>query len=390
MNDWIDLGAQAIAGSADDAIAALVDISSPSGDASAAEAVVEAVIAMLPPEVSIERVPCSSPDHADDLVVRLYGSGSGRMLLVGHVDTVVAHDAHEPLRVDDDKLVGSGSVDMKAGDVVAVGVLRALASRREDFAQVALLMVCDEEWRLGEFTHVERFAGFDACLCFEAGQMDEDGRDAVVLRRKAAGALRITATGRSAHSGVAPERGINALLALAAVAEATAACNDPAGPDRLTVVPTVLHAGDALNVVPAFGELICDVRADRVEAFDRVLAAVPAEVGGAVLNAENLRRWPGMDHRESMAPVLEEASDVLGREIVGTQRGGASDASHFAATVPLCVDGLGPIGGLAHAPGEFVLRDSVLGRSEVALAIADALLARFRGDVLYTAAQPKT
>ncbi|MCW2984958.1 MAG: family metallopeptidase, partial [Conexibacter sp.] len=55
-------------------------------------------------------------------------------------------------------------------------------------------------------------------------------------------------------------------------------------------------------------------------------------------------------------------------------RGGASDASHFAATIPLTVDGLGPRGGAAHNPGEFVLASSLRTRAEVALAVALAAL----------------
>jgi glutamate carboxypeptidase len=60
---------------------------------------------------------------------------------------------------------------------------------------------------------------------------------------------------------------------------------------------------------------------------------------------------------------------------VRARRGGASDASHFAATIPLTVDGLGPRGGGAHAPGEFVLESSLRPRAEVALAVAVAALA---------------
>lgn len=387
MPDRISADARVIADAAERELAALVDISSPSGDKAGAEAALAVVVALLPAVASVERVPCSSPGHADDLIARVQGTGRARLLLVGHVDTVVAHDAHEPLRADGDNLVGSGSIDMKGGDVIAIGVLRALAARTQDFAEVALLLVCDEEWRLGEFRHVERFAGFDACLCFEAGELDDEGRDAVVLTRKAAGSLRITAEGRSAHSGASPDKGINALLALAQVAQAVAAHHDPGGPDHLTVVPTIMRSGEALNVVPAAGELICDVRADSLEAFDRVLAAIPEQINGATVAAENLRRWPGMDHRDSMREILAAASTALGREVVGAGRGGASDASHFASTIPLCVDGLGPIGSHAHAPGEFVQKASFFRRAEVALAIADAVLGSSGGDVLYTAAQ---
>ena len=100
---------------------------------------------------------------------------------MGHLDTVIAHDRHRPRSREGDKLLGSGTVDMKGGVVLALGVLRALAApeRRASFAEAALLLVQDEEWRVGRFGHVERFAGFDVCLCFEAGQLTADGGDAV-------------------------------------------------------------------------------------------------------------------------------------------------------------------------------------------------------------------
>jgi glutamate carboxypeptidase len=56
-------------------------------------------------------------------------------------------------------------------------------------------------------------------------------------------------------------------------------------------------------------------------------------------------------------------------------RGGASDASHLAASIPITIDGLGPRGGKAHNPEEFVLEASLRPRAEVALAVLQAVLA---------------
>jgi glutamate carboxypeptidase len=374
VDEWIAHHTGAIAAHVERELEALVAISSPSGDRHGAEEAVALMAALAPNEATIERVPCSTPDHAPDLVLRLTGQGSRRLLLLGHLDTVVAHEEHRPLARDGDRLLGSGAIDMKGGDVLALGVLRALAARSADFAEAALLLVCDEEWRAGPFVHVPRFAGFDACLCFEAGQLAEDGLEAVVVKRKAAGTLRVEAHGRSAHSGSAPDKGVNALLALASAAQAIAASNDPHGPERLTAVPTVLRAGEAFNVVPGAGELVCDLRADRLEAFAGVLAAVPGELGGARLEAHLVREWPGMDARTETVALLEAAGAARGRPIIGAGRGGASDASHFAATIPLTVDGLGPRGGGAHAPHEYVLASSLQARAEVALAVVDAAL----------------
>jgi glutamate carboxypeptidase len=375
MDAWVASAAAEIAARAERDLEALVAVSSPSGDAEGAEECIAVAGALAPAEAAIERRPCSSPGHADDVVFRLTGDGGARLLLLGHLDTVVGHDNHRSVERAGDRLVGSGTVDMKGGDVLALGVLRALAARRGDFAEVALLLVTDEEWRTAPFAHVDAFDGWDACLCFEAGQRTPEGDDAVIVRRKAAATLRVRAEGRSAHSGSAPERGRNALLALAAAAQAIAATNDPDGPDSLTAVPTILESGDAFNVVPGDGELYCDLRSSRTEAFDEVRALVPEAVGGAELHADFARLWPAMNARAATAPLLAEAGERLGRPLLPAGRGGASDASHFAAAIPFTIDGLGPRGGGAHARDEYVLAESLHPRAQVALAVVDAALA---------------
>jgi glutamate carboxypeptidase len=367
---WLAAAAGEIALRAEDDLAALVDVSSPSGDRAGAEAALARAIERLPPGAEIRRLQCSTPGGAPDLLAHLRGGGRRRLLLLGHLDTVHDHAAHRPLRAEGARLLGSGAVDMKGGCVLALGIARALAERPERFAELALLLVTDEEWRTGPLCHVERFRGWDACLCFEAGERTADGEEAVVVRRKAAATLRLAALGEAAHSGSAPHRGANALLALAHCALALSGRGEPDGPRQLTVVPTVLRAGEAFNVVPASGELVLDVRARTLDCLEELLAAVPDERDGVALRATIERRWPGMDSAAATGDLLAAASALLGRAIRPAARGGASDASHFAPQIPLTLDGLGPRGGGAHTPEEFVLRSSLRERAEVALAIA--------------------
>jgi glutamate carboxypeptidase len=374
LDPVIERDAAQIAARAPRELDALVAVSSPSGDLPGAEEAVAVCTALLPAEASAERVPCSTTGSAPDLIARIGGSGRGRLLLLGHVDTVFGHASHAPLRREGNRLYGPGAVDMKGGVVVSLGVARALAARPQDFAELAVLLVTDEEWRTQPFAHVERFADFDACLCFEGGQLAGDGREGVVVRRKAAGTLRVRATGRAAHSGSAPDAGRNALLGLAQAAITVSRRHDPSGPERLSVVPTIMRSGDAFNVVPAAGELVFDMRAGAADAFEAVRAAVPEELDEVRLEARMERVWPGMDADAATAPLLQRASARLGRPVVGVPRGGASDASHFAAAIPLTVDGLGPRGGGAHTPEEFVLEPSLRERAEVALAVAAEVL----------------
>jgi glutamate carboxypeptidase len=366
--------AEAITLAAEADLEALVAISSPSGDAEGAEAALELCARRLPASARIERVPCSSPGHVPDLLARVGGTGQRRVLLLGHVDTVVAHAEHLPLDREGERWRGSGSVDMKGGVALALGIAGWLAQTPESFAELGMLLVVDEEWRLQPFAHVERFAGYDACLCFEAGERTAAGEEGVVVQRKAAGTLRVSAHGRAAHAGSNPDAGANALLAVAEAAVAAGRLHDPHGAEALSVVPSRIRSGEAINVVPAEGRLIIDARARHERSFSTVIEAIPSSSHGAVLEAELLRSWPGMDSRAATAPVLEEATVELGRPIVGVARGGASDASHFAATIPLTIDGLGPRGGHAHSPEEFVHGPSMRERTEVAMAIAKTLL----------------
>ena len=265
------------------------------------------------PRREAERLACSTPAHAPDLCGHLRGQGRGRVLLLGHLDTVVAHDAHRPLERDGDRLSGSGAVDMKGGVALALGVMRELAAQPERYAELAVLLVNDEEWRTVPFAHAERFRGFDACLCFEAGERTPEGDEAVIVKRKAAG----DPAGRGPRAlgalgvGAAP-RPQRPAGPRARMPRWWPAHSDPGGPDRLTGRAHDPRLGRGLQRRAARpGELVCDLRADRLDAFAL----------GARCRSPRARRragresgpgpWPGMDSR-GHPPPLERAADCLG------------------------------------------------------------------------------
>src|SRR3954453_13198444 len=158
MDPWIEQAAAEISRRATRELEALVAVSSPSGDVHGANECASLCAALAPDEAQLTRVPCSSPGHAEDLVARLVGEGGGKVLLLGHVDTVIGHDDHKPLARQGEQLVGSGAVDMKGGVILAIGALRAFAKRPELYDELTLLLVCDEEWRTAPCGHVDRFS----------------------------------------------------------------------------------------------------------------------------------------------------------------------------------------------------------------------------------------
>src|ERR1700733_7493886 len=91
MDPFVADGAAEIASRCERELEALVAVSSPSGDMDGAEEAIALCAAFLPPQASVERVPCSTPGSAADMLALINGRGSGRLLLLGHVDTVIGH-----------------------------------------------------------------------------------------------------------------------------------------------------------------------------------------------------------------------------------------------------------------------------------------------------------
>ena len=310
---------------------------------------------------AIERPACSTPGSAPDLLAtHRRARGERRLMLLGHVDTVIAHAAHQPLRPDGERLYGTGTADMKGGVVLALGVARALAQRPE---RSPSWPCCWSPTRSGgrrrSCTRRGSPATTPACASRPASARPT-GEEGVVVRRKAAGTLRVLRhRPRRALGQRARPAGATRCWRWPQTARAVAALHDPRGPEQLSVVPD----GDALRrgVQRRPRRRRADLRPAR-PAAGGVRAGARVRAGGARRRGARgramERRWPGMDSEAATAGAARRAPRRgSGRPIVGVPRGGASDASHFAGTIPLTVDGLGPRGGGAHTPEEFVLRD---------------------------------
>jgi glutamate carboxypeptidase len=373
MDPWVTDQAQLLAASAAEELKRVVEVSSIHGDKMGAERMVSALTTLLPKDARVDRVPCSSPGFADDVLINLEGTGHGRLLLIGHLDTVAGGHPHRALTRTADVWGGTGTYDMKGGLLIACGVLRALAKRPQSFEEVLLLITCDEEGRTRPLHHTDApWVSADACLCFEGGEA-AGSQDAVVVRRKLAATLTVVAAGTAAHAGASIREGRSALQALAKLSRRleTRVCDID---EEITVTPTLLNAGEAINQVPEHGELICDVRAFSSQAARNMLGLVPGELDDVILRPAYVERFPAMDSRAAATPLLETATRYLDRPLLGIARGGSSDASFFARHIPVTVDGLGPLGGRDHSPQEHVLGSSFPRRYQVALACALAAL----------------
>ena len=354
-----------------DLLEALVMAESPSTDPAAVAAcgrlVADAAVAMLgekPEEVVVDRT-----THFR----WKFGTGATSVALIGHLDTVWPHGTRDrmPFAVSDGVATGPGVFDMKAGIVQG---LHALA-RLYDLSGIALLLTADEE--IGSPTSrqlIEDTArGARAALVLEPS-----AGAALKTARKGVSNYEVVVRGRAAHAGLEPEKGVNAALAAAQAAIAVA---NFARPDvGTTVTPTVLRSGSATNVVPADAVMHVDVRTltpDEQDRVDAAFRALTTEVDGAVLEilgGPNRPPLPTTASANLFARAQRIASDLGQPPLESAEVGGGSDGNFTAAIGVPTLDGLGAVGGGAHADDEHVVLDAMEGRVALTAALISELL----------------
>jgi glutamate carboxypeptidase len=261
--------------------------------------------------------------------------------------------------VRDGVATGPGVFDMKAGIVQG---LHALA-RLEDRDGVAFLLTADEE--IGSPTSralVEDTArGAEAALVLEPS-----AGAALKTARKGVSNYEIVVHGRAAHAGLEPEKGANATVAVAQVVLAVAAMNAP--DIGTTVTPTVVRGGTATNVVPAEVVVHVDVRTATPEEQERVhvaMALLTTDVPGTsaeVLGGPNRPPLPPAASAELFGLAQTISADLGLPPLESADVGGGSDGNFTAALGVPTLDGLGAVGGGAHAEDEHVVVDTMEGR----------------------------
>jgi glutamate carboxypeptidase len=185
-------------------------------------------------------------------------------------------------------------------------------------------------------------------------------------------------TGRAAHAGLEPERGINASVE---AAQQILTITELARPDlQTTVTPTVLSAGTTVNTVPAEATVAVDVRAMSAEEMRRVESELqsltPQLPGAAVKVMTHSVRMPL--ERSASDELFERAKSIARRldfaDLGGVAVGGGSDGNLTAAIGVPTLDGLGAVGGNAHAEGEWALLSAITQRAALVTALVRDLL----------------
>ncbi|MEU8416420.1 M20/M25/M40 family metallo-hydrolase [Amycolatopsis japonica] len=192
------------------------------------------------------------------------------------------------------------------------------------------------------------------------------------MGRKGCGTFEIVITGRASHAGLEPELGVNALTEAAHQVLAIAALDRPGV--GTSVTPTVASAGTASNVVPASATVVVDVRVESADEKARVeagFAALTPRLEGAKVEVRGGIHRPPMP--ESAAADLFAVAERLLPGVAGVAVGGGSDGNLTAAVGVPTLDGLGAVGGGAHADHEYLLVESMVERAGLVTGLVKAI-----------------
>ena len=296
----------------------------------------------------VERQPMSQ--CGDRYVATRLLGGEGRLLILGHIDTVWPEGtlADWPFAIRDGQATGPGVGDMKGGLVIAIFALQTLfESNFDGLESIRFILVPDEELGSPHSREAieQEVQDADWVLVLEPGRPG----GGVVTARGALGAFFVHAHGQDAHCAVNYHKGASAVRELAQKVAALEALSEP---DAGSVVNIgVFRGGVAKQVIPGEARMHIDLRArtderahalrDSIEriANDVVDKRVRVEVTGCMtrpaFTALNNRPLYALAH----SVAIELGIGIF--EVPPT--GGGSDANFAGALGVPTLDGLGPV-----------------------------------------------
>jgi glutamate carboxypeptidase len=337
----------------------------------------------------------SQVGRAGHLVAEHRGTKGTRILLIGHLDTVLQG---EPFRREGARAYGSGSADMKSGNAIAIEALRALhAAGRLADRQVIVVFTGDEEdtgkpYDLSRAALIEAASRSDVALAFEGY---EPGT--AVVGRRGFSSWRVEVTGSQGHSSgiFGDERGAGAIFEASRI---LSAFYNTLREPYLTFNPSVIVGGTDVrydppafsgsatgktNVVPRTVIVEGDMRflsRDQLDrARDRMQAIVSASLPKTSAVISFIDGMPSMaptDGNRALLATLDQVSQDIGTGVIvahDPSKRGAGDISFIADRVS-GLDGLGGRGDLDHAPGEWTDLDEMLALTKRAALLMNRVL----------------
>lgn len=340
----------------------VVNLDSGTGDVEGGRKVADALIPRLEAlGMTVERVPAEIPGLPDNLVATLKGTGKGRILMIGHLDTVFEPGTTARWRyaVSGDRITGPGVGDEKGGvvgGIFAIQILKELGFR--DFKQIVFLIESSEErGSPGTRKLIDRLlADADVELNLEPG----DPPDSVTVWRKGSTVVSIDVKGRAAHAGVAPQAGRNAAEEL--INQLKTTHQFPKTGDGTTLNLTILDAGTRNNIIPEDARATLSLRVREKAEAEQVIQTLEASaqkttIPDTKVTVSRQTSFPPLPNNAATDALADRADAIyagLGMKLGRGGNGGASESALAIEAGVAALDGLGPVGGDFHSEKEWV------------------------------------
>ena len=359
----------------------IVEIESPSRHAAGVNRVLETIARSFEGTGAASERELTADSFGDILLVRCYPTrNEPGILVLSHMDTVhpVGTLASKlTYRREGDRVYGPGIYDMKGGLVLAVEAFRRIAqARRRTKLPITFLFTPDEELSSPVSRRViEREARGQRYVLVTAPARD-GGK--VVTERKGIDVFVIRTRGRPAHAGGDPNKGRNAIVAMAEIVLAINVLNDPRR--GITTNVGLIAGGTARNTVAEECMIEVDLRfcdpanASEMEAKLKALKSSRPDIETTVTG--KITRPPFVRGR-GVDLVFDKAATIakeIGFNLKRAPRvGGGSDGNFTVAMGIPTLDGLGVDGDGAHTNHEYMLFSSIEPRTRLLQGLMEQL-----------------
>ena len=294
------------------------------------------------------------------------------ILILCHMDTVfpLGTITKTPYREEGEKIFGPGTLDMKAGIVIAFA---AIEEAQKDGLKRLVTLLCTSDEEIGSHTSralIESLAMESALVLVMEGAL-LDG--SLKTWRKGVGEFWVKTKGRAAHAGGAHQDGRNAIEEMAHQVIAIQKLTDYSKETTLNV--GVIQGGTVSNVVPEEAVIQVDVRVMQPGEWERLESEIgklkPVLEGTSIEVTGGLNR-PPMPFDDLMKATFEKAKNIaskLGMELTAGGTGGASDGNFVAPLgIPL-LDGMGAVGEGYHSEREYIFAESIEQKAKLIAAL---------------------
>lgn len=316
-------------------------------------------------------------DSGDHVLIR-WGEedGSPPLMLLGHYDTVWPAGTLEvmPFSVEGGVATGPGVFDMKWGLVQGFWAVRALHEVLG--VNRPLTFLCNSDEEIGS-PNSRTLIEHEALRATTVLVLEPSLNGALKTARKGVGRYKIRVAGRPSHAGLDPEGGISAVEEMARLVLELHGHTDHRSGTTINV--GVIGGGTRYNVVAAESFAEVDVRAVTVaeaERMNEILLSLEPQHGEANLQVEGGVIWPPMERTAKIEELFNHARSLAGEigfDLEEGLAGGASDGCLCAALGVPVLDGLGAVGGGAHAVDEHVEVASMIPRAALVARLLETL-----------------